>query len=176
MGQSRADLRIAPLSAQHRRKEFTCGIEALDQYLHRQARQDVRRKVNAVFILSALDAPQEILGYYTLCATAISQGAVPAAARKFVPRYPLVSATLIGRLAVARDRQGQGLGSLLMADALERAYLSADSVGSSMVVVDALDQRAAAFYVAHGFVPLPQSLRLLMPVRSIRDLIESGDR
>ena len=96
---------------------------------------------------------------------AIAQGDVPEAARKHVPRYPLISSTLIGRLAVAADRQGQRLGSILLADALGRAFESADTVGSSMVIVDALDESAAGFYAAHGFVRLPDSLRLVPPMR-----------
>ena len=99
--------------------------------------------------------PTHVLGYYTLCAMASSQGAVPEAARRHIPRYPLVSATLIGRLAVAKDRQGQRLGAVLFADALQRAFESASTVGSSMVIVDALDAAAAGFYAAHGFVRLP---------------------
>ena len=87
---------------------------------------------------------------------AVSQGEVPEAARKHIPRYPLVSCTLIGRLAVVKDQQGQRLGSILLADALQRAFESASTVGSSMVIVDALDEAAAGFYAAHGFVRLPE--------------------
>jgi hypothetical protein len=70
----------------------------------------VRRKANAVFVLTEVSEPTHVLGYYTLCAMAISQGDVPEAARKHVPRYPLVSATLIGRLAVAKDVRDSGSG------------------------------------------------------------------
>ena len=160
-----ADLSIAPLGETHDRADFRCGVESLDRYLHTQAGQDVRRKANAVFVLASEAEPERVLGYYTLCAMAISQGEVPEAARKHVPRYPLVSCTLIGRLAVAKNRQGQRLGSILLADALLRAFESASAVGSSMVVVDALDEAAAGFYAAHGFVRLPDSLRLVMPMR-----------
>ena len=159
------DLRIVLLNEKHDRGGFTCGVESLDRYLKTQAGQDVRRKANAVFILGELGEPAHILGYYTLCAMAISQGDVPEAARKHVPRYPLVSATLIGRLAVAKDHQGQRLGAVLLADALQRAFESASTVGSSMVIVDALDEAAAGFYAAHGFVRLPNSLRLVLPMR-----------
>jgi GNAT superfamily N-acetyltransferase len=75
-----------------------------------------------------------------------------------------VGATLIGRLAVATERQGQWLGAVLLADALGRAFDSAGTVGSSMVVVDALDKAAAGLSAAHGFVRLPNSLRLVMPI------------
>src|SRR5713226_2274142 len=145
------DLHIRPLDEQHDRIGFACGVESLDRYLKTQAGQDVRRKANAVFVLIERDEPARVLGYYTLCAMAISQGDVPEAARKHIPRYPLVSATLIGRLAVAKDCQGQRLGALLLADALQRSFDSASTVGSSMIVVDALDEAAAAFYAAHGF-------------------------
>jgi predicted GNAT family N-acyltransferase len=76
-----------------------------------------------------------------------------------------VSATLIGRLAVAKDRHEQRLGAVLLADALQRAFESAGTVGSSMVIVDALDQAAVGFYAAHGFGRLPDSLRLVLPMR-----------
>lgn len=163
-GPTSADLRIAVLNDAHDRNGFTCGVESLDRYLKTQAGQDVRRKANAVFVLSRDAEPDRILGYYTLCAMAVSQGGVPETARKHVPRYPLVSCTLIGRLA-ARDQQGQRLGSILLADALQRAFESASTVGSSMVIVDALDEAGAGFYAAHGFVRLPDSLRLVMPMR-----------
>src|SRR5487761_2216064 len=133
------DLRIALLGEEHDRGSFTCGVESLDRYLKTQAGQDVRRKANAVFVLSEVGEPARILGYYTLCAMAVCQGDVPEAARKHIPRYPLVSATLIGRLAVAKEHQGQRLGAVLLADASQRAFESAGTVGCSMVVVDALD-------------------------------------
>ncbi len=153
------------LGEEHDRGSFTSGVESLDRYLKTQAGQDVRRKANAVFILSEVSEPAHVLGYYTLCAMAISQGDVPEAACKHVPRYPLVSATLIGHLAVAKERQGQRLGAVLLADALWRAFRSAGTVGSSMIVVDALDEAAAGFYAAHGLVRLPDSLRLVLPMR-----------
>ena len=159
------DLRIEPLGDMHDRAGFTCGVESLDRYLKTQAGQDVRRKANAVFVLSELADATRILGYTTLCAIAISPGEAPEAARKHIPRYPLVSATLIGRLAFAKERQGQRLGAVLLSDALRRAFDSASTVGSSMVVVDALDEAAAGFYAAHGFVRLPDSLRLVLPMR-----------
>ena len=173
MGATR-DLSIATLDPLHDRKSFTCGTESLDRYLKTQASQDQRRKANGVFVMTAHEAPERVLGFYTLCATALSQGEVPESAKKLVPRYPLVSATLIGRLAVATERQGQGLGGILLTDALRRAYASAGTVGSSLIVVDALDERAIAFYLAHGFVRLPDSLKLVLPMSSIAGLTTSS--
>jgi GNAT superfamily N-acetyltransferase len=147
-------------------------VDSLDRYLRTQAGQDVRRKANAVFILVESNKPNFVLGYYTLCATALPQGDVPVAARKHIPRYPLVSATLVGRLAVSDARQGEGLGAILLADAVRRAYASAAIVGSSMLIVDAINDRAAAFYESNGFVRLPDSLRLVLPMRTIQRLVK----
>ena len=169
----RPDLRIEALASTHNREGFTSGVDSLDRYLRVQAGQDMRRKANGVFVLVEITAPTVVLGYYTLCATALAPGDIPVAARKHLPRYPLASATLIGRLAVVAARQGQGLGAILLADAAIRAYRSAETVGSSMLVVDAIDERAAAFYAANGFQRLPDSLRLVLPTRAIGRLVES---
>jgi GNAT superfamily N-acetyltransferase len=165
------DLNIEPLEPDHDRVGFTCGVESLDRYFRTQASQDVRRKANGVFVLIDPREPNKVLGYYALCATSLPQADVPMAARRYIPRHPLVSATLLGRLAVAAEHQGQGLGGPLLADAVQRAYVSASSVGSSMLVVDAISEQAAAFYEAHGFVRLPESLRLVLPVRAIEKLL-----
>lgn len=147
-------------------------MDSFDRYLRTQASQDVRRKANGVFILVEPDRPCVVLGYYTLCATALPQCDVPPAARKHVPRYPLVSATLMGRLAVSEARQGERLDAMLLADAVQRACASASTVGSSMLVVDAIDERAAAFYAANGFVRLPDSARLVLPMRAIQQCVQ----
>ncbi len=166
------DLKTEPLAAHHDRVRFTCGIDSLDQYLQMYAGQDVRRRANSVFVLVDQHEPAGVLGYYTLCATSLSQGDVPIAARKHLPRYPLVSATLVGRLAVAAGRQGQGLGTLLVADAMRRAYASAYVVGSSMLVVDAISEQVVAFYEANSFARLSSSsLRLGLPMAEIGKLI-----
>ena len=164
--------RLLPLDKDHDRHGFHCGVDSLDLYLKTQATQDMRRKANAVFVLTPRDLPRRIAGYFTLCAYGLAPGAVPEAARKHIPRYPMVSATLLGRLAVAAELQGQGLGAILLAKALEKAYESAAQVGSSMVVVDAIDVRAAQFYSACGFIQLADSMRLILPMRTIAAMIQ----
>lgn len=165
-------LGIEALAPHHDREGFSCGVESLDRYLKVQAGQDMRRKAKGVFVLVETERPEAVLGYYTLCATALAPGEVPEAARRHVPRYPVVSATLLGRLAVSRQRRGEGLGSLLLADAVQRSYLSASTVGSCMLVVDAIDEPAAAFYASHGFTGLTESLRLVLPMATAARLFE----
>jgi GNAT superfamily N-acetyltransferase len=163
--------RLEPLGKQHDRTEFTCGVDSLDLYLKTQATQDMRRKANAVFVLVPLDSPGKIAGYFTLCAYGLAPGTIPEIARKHLPRYPVVSATLIGRLAISVDVQGKGLGSLLLTEALQKAYENCAVVGSSMIVVDAIDDRAAVFYQAHGFIRLSESMRLILPIQTIAGIV-----
>jgi GNAT superfamily N-acetyltransferase len=165
--------RIEALGPQHDRQAFHCGVESLDMYLKTQASQDMRRKANAVFVMVPGDAPARIAGYFTLCAFGLAPGTVPEEARKHLPRYPQVSATLLGRLAVSSGHQGCGLGAILLAEALSKACQNAAVVGSSMVVVDAIDDRAARFYRSHGFIPLPESMRLVLPMKTIAALFET---
>jgi GNAT superfamily N-acetyltransferase len=173
-GPAAYEFRLQPLAKQHERAAFSCGVQSLDHYLKTQASQDMRRKANAVFVMVSADAPTRIIGYFTLCAYSLSQNTVPEAARKHIPRYPLVSATLIGRLAVDKSNQGRGVGAVLLARALRLAYENMSVVGSSMIVVDAMDERAACFYEAHGFIRLVDSMRLVLPMQTAASLIEHG--
>ena len=101
----------------------------------------------------------------------LAPGTIPEEARKRIPKYPVVSPTLIGRLAVALEQQGKGLGALLLAKALRKAYESSAVVGSSMIVVDAIDEKALRFYQAHRFIKLPDSMRLILSMRMIASLL-----
>lgn len=163
--------RLELLAKNHDRDAFSCGVESLDLYLKTQASQDMRRRANAVFVLVPTGEPNRIAGYFTLCAYGLAPGTIPDAARKHLPRYPVVSATLIGRLAISTLFQGRKLGSWLLAAALRKASENSTTVGSSMVVVDAIDLNAVDFYQAHGFIRLPESMRLILPMASIADLI-----
>ena len=94
-------------------------------------------------------------GFYTLSSRALRLGDLPEDVARRLPRYPLVPATLIGRLAIDRRYHGQGWGSFLFLDALYRC--SCSEVASSAVIVDAIDEEALALYVHHSFLPLPDS-------------------
>ena len=108
------------LSAHHDRASFVCGTAEFDAYLHLQAGQDLRRKVAAPFVM--LDQTGAIVGYYTLSACGIRLTELPPEVAKKLPKYPQVPATLLGRLAISREHQGQKLGRLLLMDALRRSW------------------------------------------------------
>ena len=163
-----------PLGAQHQRQTFTCGVPALDRWFHAQAGQDDRRSVARTFV--ALD-DQGIAGFYTLGMFAVALGELPPSVVKKLPKYPDVPAVLIGRLARAERVRGQGLGELLVADALARVLAAGRSVAAFAVVVDAKDARAAEFYRGLGFVPFPtRPSRLFLSLATAAAALASSEK
>ena len=159
----RFEYRVEPLGDSHDRTAFRSGVAELDHYIHHQAGQDARRKVAAPFVL--VDSVGSIVGYYTLSAFGVQLGELPEPIAKKLPRYPLLPATLLGRLAISRTCQGLNLGRFLLMDALHRSWIATSEVASVGVVVEALDESARAFYLHHEFVPLqdhPNKLFLAM--------------
>lgn len=90
---------IALDTTRHERSRFACGVEALDRYLRVQAGQDARRRVAAPYVLLEPPSPA-VIGFYTLSNTAVRAADLPATLVKKLPRYPVLPATLLGRLAV----------------------------------------------------------------------------
>ena len=169
MRSAKASFRVVPLDAQHNRAQFSCGTLALDRYFASQVSQDVKRRVASCFVVLALD--QSIAGFYTLAATSVALTDLPASHAKKLPRYPLVPAVRMGRLAVSSAHQGLGLGAALLANALQRAA-SAD-IAAYAFVVDAKDNQAARFYSHHGFIRMPDAaLTLFLPLAGVSALIE----
>jgi len=160
-------LRVEPLGSGHDRSGFDSSVEPLDRYFRTQASQDARKNIAAPFVLVLEDGT--IAGYYTLSATSVQLSELPEQAVRKLPRYPLVPATLLGRLAVDRRRQGKGYGRFLLADALYRAARS--EIASFAVIVDAKDDSARRFYVRESFLPLlDQPMKLFRPMADIRQL------
>lgn len=165
----KSDFVCEALSKKHDRKQFTCGVEALDNYLRQSASQDVKRKSAAVFVMVPEDEPKRIAGFYTLCATSVELSGLPKEVTKRLPRYPQVPGILIGRLA--RDENFPGVGSLLLADALSRCVRSAEEIAATLIVVDAKNEAAVAFYQKFGFHLLPRlKARLFLPMATASKL------
>ncbi len=155
---------VEPLGSEHDRAAFSCGVEELDRYLKQQASQDARNRVAAPFVLRAADSPR-IMGYYTLSAATIELG------KRRLPRYPLLSAVLIGRLAVDREFAGQSWGKVLLVDALRRSVAQSRQIAAMAVVVDAKDVAARGFYERYGFQQLLEHQnRLFLPMKTIEQL------
>jgi GNAT superfamily N-acetyltransferase len=141
----------------------------LDRYFRTQAGQEARKNIAAPFVLVLADG--SVGGYYTLSATAVKLADLPADAARRLPKYPLVPATLLGRLAVDGQHQGKGYGRFLLADALGRAVRS--EIASFAVVVNAKDEAAQRFYERESFLPFPdQPMKLYRPMADIAVLFK----
>ncbi len=126
-----------PLDSSHKKRNFNCNKSLLDNYLHAQAKQDVKRKLSACFILADDENNVKVLG----------------------------------RLAVDNLYKGQGLGELLLIEALKRSYYtSINSVASMAVIVDPIDDDAVKFYNKYGFILLPDSGKMFISMETISEL------
>jgi len=162
-----SNLVIEPLNSGHDRSSFRCGVVSLDDYIRKQARQDVKRRISRVFVATEAERPSFIVGYYTLSTLALDLSALPQALARKLPRHP-VPAALIGRLAVSQDAQGYGVGRMLLINALKRTLAVSDEIAIYAMVVDAIDERAQRFYEQFGFSPLSAGRgRLFLPLKSV---------
>jgi GNAT superfamily N-acetyltransferase len=135
---------------QHDRAGFDCGVEALNRYLKTLAAQHRTKGIATTFVVVDLEEPATILGYYSLSAAALLFVQLTDADRKGLPTYP-IPAVRIGRLAAAVSARGQGIGELLLQNAIKRVLLSRSTLGVYAVVVEAKDASAEAFYRKYGF-------------------------
>lgn len=169
---NKAPFLVKPLDTSHDRRTFCSGSPLLDRYLREQVTQDIRRRVAACFV--AVTDEQRIAAYYTLASASLLLADLPIAIVKKLPRYPTVPAVRMGRLAVDQAFKGQGLGSAMLADALERTARS--EIAAFALMVDAKDEIAADFYRHHGFIALPDSpLTLFLPLATALSVLANKD-
>jgi GNAT superfamily N-acetyltransferase len=151
-----------PLNEQHDRAAFSCGVEALDRYFQGDPiRQDVSRKVTNAFVLTS--DGKSVAGFYTLSSISILSVDLPEKLAKKLPKRP-IGATLLGRMGISQPLQGQGVGELLLMEALHNAWNASKFVSSWAVVVDT-KAGARDFYLKYEFTPFatqPDRLFLLM--------------
>lgn len=134
----------------HDRASFICGEPALDSYLRQQAGQHQRDGIATTHVLSDDSAPARILGYCSLAAAQLHLDDLQPLDRKHLPAYP-VPAVRMARLAVSADANGHGYGRLLVGHAVNCACALRTTLGVRVLVVDALNEKAAQFYRAYGF-------------------------
>jgi predicted N-acetyltransferase YhbS len=151
----------------HRAEGFACGQDRLDTWLRAYAGQGQRRDAARTFVLA--DETDAIVGYYTLVAAQLEHGAATATVRRGLSKRFPIPVVLLARLAIDLRQQGRGLGAALLADAMRRAVRAAEDVGIRAVLIDAIDERAAAFYRRFGFEPVAEDgLTLMAPVAQLR--------
>ncbi len=161
-----------PLNSKHKKVGFSCGKETLDYYIQKQANQDIKRKLSACFVIKDTES-NFIKGYYTLSSNSIPAEFIPDEIRKKLPpSYKNIPVTLLGRLALDQRFQGQGIGKLILIDALKRTYETSKNVASFAVIVDPIDKDAENFYKKYGFIKLPDTGKMFLPMKTISRLFE----
>lgn len=136
---------------------FRCGNSELDEWLIHHARSATGHGTRTYVIV---DDEAAIVGYFAVAPHFIDRDDAPPTVGRGAPRR--IPAILLAKLALDRSVQGQGLGSELIVFALETILEAARLAGGRLVVVDAVDAAAAAFYQHHDFQPLPDQDRRLV--------------
>jgi GNAT superfamily N-acetyltransferase len=145
-----------PLSADHDLTAFDCGSAALNRWLSQRALKNESRFSRTYVVCDGLT----VVAYYCISAGAVERAAAPGKVRRNAPDSIPIS--IIGRLAVSRAYAGQGLGANLLADALRRIAIAAQSIGIGAVLVQAKDDGARRFYMACAeFLEYPAESRTL---------------
>ncbi len=153
----------------HDRSEFDCGVPTLNDWLTTKVSQFDRRNISRTYVLVD-PSSEKIRGYYALSNHSVKYDSLSSDYAKGLPRLD-IPVVLIGRLAVDRAVQGQGLGERLLLDALRRVEFLAGKIGIQAVEVTASSESAKRFYEAHGFQSLQDApLHLLLSLKAIQRL------
>ena len=169
-----------PINKGHNREAFDCGEEALNEFLRRYARKSHERGGAKTFL--AIDDTdndtdnETVVGFYSLSPASIDYSQTPEIVRRGLARYD-VPGFRLARLAVDRRFQGQGIGGQLLLAAGRRCLLAAAEVGGVVLVIDAKNERVAAWYASYGAVPLLDApLTLLLPLATIEAALKNAGK
>jgi len=159
------------ITRKHDRSTFDCGDEELNVFLVRYARQS-HDQGGAKTFLAIDDNTRAVLGFYSLAPASIAYERVPAIVQRGLARHE-VPGFRLARIAIDRRQQGQGLGGQLLLAAGRRCLMAAAVVGGTILIIDAKNDRAAAWYVSYGAIPLiDASLTLVLPLAIIERLLK----
>lgn len=158
------------LADSHELEPFDCGAPSLDHWLKRRARGNQASGASRVYVVCRGDI---VVGYYALAAGAVERDEAPSNLRRNMPSpIPVI---ILGRLAVDNREQGNGVGAALLKDALLRALNASQEIGAAAVLVHALNDRAKAFYLEHGFIESPiEPLVLMLRIKDIAAALGEG--
>lgn len=164
--------KIALLTKSHDRDGFDCGSDPLNLFLKQTARQHADRGISRTFVLvdEAAPAPKPIVGFFSLNLCQVKSESLSWDEAKKLPRD--VSGIRLGRLAVAKAFQRQGIGKTLLVAAMGKFIEIFNTAGGIGLFVDAKDQEAKRYYEQFGFVALPSNeLELFLPVKTTQEAL-----
>lgn len=156
-----------PLTAAHDLAAFSCGKPSLDRWLKTRALANQEKGFTAVLVVHEVN---RVVGYYGLAPTAIVPSALPRPVRTGQPPDP-VPCLLLGQLAADRNWAGKGIGTGLLKHALQRCVAAAGLIGGRALIVNAVDDEAAAFWKRRGFIATKDDPLVLF--RSLADIAAS---
>ena len=165
-----------PINKTHDRDTFDCGDDVLNDFLRRYARKS-HELGGAKTFLAIDDADNTtILGFYSLSPASVAYARTPEIVRRGLARHD-VPGFRLARLAVDRRVHGQGLGGQLLLTAGRRCLRAAAEVGGIALVIDAKNDRVAAWYASYGAVPLLDApLTLLLPLTTIETALKRAGK
>jgi predicted N-acetyltransferase YhbS len=159
------------LDAHHDVSSFDSGNEVLDGWLRRHAIAAQRMDSARAFVATRNG---RVIGYFSLTMGSMLRAEAPVKLVRAMPAYP-VGMVLLARLAVDQSQQGRGVGAMLLAEALRKAVAAGEVAAARLIVVDAVDEDAAAFYQRYGFVRTPENpLRLYRRMKDVRASLDSS--
>ncbi|HXB66091.1 MAG TPA: GNAT family N-acetyltransferase [Solirubrobacteraceae bacterium] len=150
--------RVKPFSDGDDLESFDCGHAALNAWLRKHPRRATRQGTRKYLLIE--DNTEAVVGYFALAPHLVERDALPRSAGRGAPSR--IPAILLGKLALDARLQGQGIGAELLTQALVMIIEAARAAGGRLVVVDAVDEKAASFYRAHDFQPSPADTRRLI--------------
>ena len=165
-----------PISKRHDREAFDCGDAALNEFLQRYARKS-HEMGGAKTFLAIDDADNKtVLGFYSLSPASIEYAMAPEVIRRGLARHD-VPAFRLERLAVDLKVQGQGLGGQLLLSAGKRCLLASAEVGGVAMLINAKNERVAAWYASYGSLPLLDApLSLLLPLTTVEAALKAAKK
>lgn len=163
------------IEKRHDRAGFDCGDADLNDFLQLHARRS-HEKGGAKTFLAIDDGSYKILGFYSLSPASITYERTPAVVKRGLARYE-VPVFRLGRLAVDRSVQGQGLGGQLLLAAGRRCLRVAAEAGGVALLIDAKNERVARWYAGYGAVALEDApLSLFLPFKTIHAALATADK
>ena len=161
-------LLIEPLTRTNNRKLFDCGDEEVTRFLREKALQDQERDLSRTMVLiDSPENPQTIIGYHTLVMSQVRQEEIPNDKPKITRGIPVI---LLGQIGIDLKFQRQGLGDLLLTDVQARVDEVSQKVGIRALMLDARNEKLAAWYESRDFVRFPNSLRMFKSIQAVRQL------
>ena len=159
---------IELLKKSHNRKLLDCGELALNEFLQRTARQHIEKGLSRTFVLVDSTQPSSIIGFFTLVLCEMGAELLPS---KWAKKYPaVVPGVKLARLAVSLDYQRQGIGEILLVEAMTKATVIAENAGVIGLFVDAKNSSAKTYYEQYGFEGITKSsLLLFLPTSGFLD-------